>query len=79
LSALSARDFDHLGLVERYRNDRGVLVPIASDNPAAPGTVGLRWSADHLEVGLARREIDELWNRTQDLLARVERGAIPTF
>ena len=79
LRGIEREDLDVLGVVAQFEKDaRGVMVPVALGENLAPNT-GVRLRGDVLQIGLARFEIDGVWNRIRRLLEEVDRGDIPVF
>jgi hypothetical protein len=79
LRSLSMQDFDQLSVIEQFEIQGGLLSPTAPGPVTGSPDVGLRWTGHELQVGLTTQEIDLLWNRTQDLLERIDRGEIVLF
>jgi hypothetical protein len=79
LRRLSIEDFEQLSVFEQYQDTAGMLLGTRRTPPGAGDDRGLRWWRSELQVGLTRNEIDLVYNRTQDLLERIDRGEIALF
>lgn len=79
LRDLEREDLDALGVVAQLeKNEEGVFVPVGQDDNLAPNE-GVRLRGDMLQIGLARFEIDGIWDRVRRLLEDVDSGEIPVF
>ena len=79
LRALKREDLDALGVVGHFEKDeRGVFVAGKAKRNLGPNK-GVRVGDDKVQIGLARFEIDGVWDRMQALLQQVDSGEIPVF
>ncbi len=80
---------DDAQLVEVFSAQLGVVAQLEKDDSGTYRSVrpgenlypneGVRIAGNTVQLGLARFEIEAVWKRMQDLLARVESGEIPLF
>lgn len=79
MRGLSKRDLDKLGVVaqvERLPDGEVVSVPPGTNiNPDD----GVRFQNGVLQLGLDEEEIDDLWERIEDLIEDVDEGDIALF
>ena len=79
LRELEREDLEVLGVVAEFKKDEsGIMVPAGFGENISPNT-GVRRRGDVLQIGLAKFEIDGVWDRIQRLLQEVDRGEIPVF
>ncbi len=79
LRKLRREDLDHLGIVAQLEKDRyGILRPAPHGGNLAPGAA-TRVVGGTVQLGLSTREIDDIWERIQNLIAEVDRGEIAVF
>ncbi len=79
LRRLQREDLDKLGVVaEMEKDERGVLVSVKPRRNLSPNE-GVRLRGDVLQIGLAKFEIERVWDRIQRLLEDVDSGTIPVF
>ncbi len=79
LRKLRREDLDQLGVVAQLeKDDSGTYRSVRPGENLYPNE-GVRISGNTVQLGLARFEIEAVWKRMQDLLARVESGEIPLF
>ena len=79
LRRLEREDLDFLGVVAQFEtDDRNVLLPVAPGKNLDPNRP-VRITGDSVQLGLAKYEIEGLWNRIQKLLKRVDDGEMPVF
>ncbi len=79
LRKLRRRDLDRLGvLAQLEKNKRGMFVTVPAGKNLAPNK-GVRITEDTVQLGLAKFEIEAIWERMQALIARVDSGEIPVF
>ena len=79
LRKLRREDLDRLGVLAQLEKDeRGVFVSVPPGENLSPNE-GVRITGKTVQLGLARFEIDAIWRRMQDLIARVDAGAIALF
>ncbi len=75
LRKLRREDLDRLGVLLQLEEKRGVLISVPPGENLSPNEA-VRITGDVVQLGLARFEIDAVWKRMQDLLARVDAGEI---
>ena len=79
LRGLRREDLEPLGVVAQLeKNPSGVFVPVAPGENLAPNQ-GVFMSGETVQLGLAHHEIEGVWQRMQDLIARVDNGEIAVF
>ena len=79
LRSLRREDLDRLGVLLQLEKDRrGVFVSVTPGENLSPNDA-VRITGGVVQLGLARFEIDAVWRRMQDLLARVDAGEFPLF
>ncbi|HSJ98891.1 MAG TPA: hypothetical protein VLC53_17580 [Myxococcota bacterium] len=79
LRAVTRERAGELATVAQFRLDGdGVLQPEEPVPPLDPSG-GSRYRDGVLQLGLTESEIDNVWKRLQDLLRRVDAGALPLF
>ncbi len=79
LRKLRREDLDRLGVLAQLEKDeRGIFVSVPPGENLSPNE-GVRITGKTVQLGLARFEIDAIWRRMQDLIARVDAGAIALF
>ncbi len=79
LRRLRREDLDVLGVVAQMeKNNRGVFVSVDRGPNLSPNE-GIRLRGDVLQIGLAKFEIESIWERIQRLLEDVDSGTVPVF
>ena len=79
LRKLERKDLDVLGIVAQFeKNEGGVFVPVSKGDNLSPNE-GVRLRGEVIQIGLAKFEIDGVWERIQRLLEEVDSGEIPVF
>ncbi len=79
LRKLRREDLDQLGVVAQLKKDEsGTYRSVPPSENLYPNE-GVRILGDTVQLGLARFEIDAVWNRMQSLLARVDNDEITLF
>ncbi len=79
LRRLRREDLDRLGVLAQLEKDeRGIFVSVPPGENLSPNE-GVRITGKTVQLGLARFEIDAVWQRMRDLLARVDAGEIALF
>lgn len=67
-----------LGVVAQYKVHNGQLLFVECTENINPKK-GVRVSEDVIQLGLTKREIDDIFNRQQKLLKRIDTGKIKIF
>ena len=76
LRKLRREDLDRFGVVAQMQKDkRGIYRSVPPGENLSPNT-GVRISGDSIQLGLTKFEIEAVWKRIQNLLARVDEGEI---
>ena len=79
LRALERSDLDALGVVAQLELDAdGIFRSVAPGENLAPKK-GARTTDSVIQLGLTKSEIDDIWQRIEDLLEEVDDGAIQLF
>lgn len=79
LRSLEREDLNYLGVVAQFEKDSGgVLVAVPHGKNLDPNRP-VRITGDGVQLGLARFEIDRLWDRIERIIQRVDDGEIPVF
>ena len=79
LRALERADLDVLGVVSQLElDDSGIFRNVAPGENLAPRR-GVRISDRTIQLGLKKSEIDDIWQRIEDLLEEVDDGEIQLF
>ena len=79
LRKLERPDLDGLLVVQQLEVDEdGIFRDVEPGSPLDPGE-GVTLRDGTLQLGLTRREVDEIWERIEDLLEEVDEGEIPLF
>ncbi len=79
LRKLRREDLDGLGIVAQLEKNRsGMYVSVPPGENSNPNK-GVRIAGKTVQLGLAKFEIDAIWERAQALIARVDAGEIPVF
>ena len=79
LRALERSDLDALGVVAQLELDAdGIFQGVAPGENLAPKK-GVRTTDRVIQLGLTKSEIDDIWQRIEDLLEEVDDGAIQLF
>ena len=77
LRKLRREDLDRFGVVAQLQKDKGgIFRSVPPGENLSPNT-GVRISGDSIQLGLTKFEIEAVWKRIQNLLARVDKGEIP--
>jgi hypothetical protein len=79
LSALDFEDIRRLSVIEQYENRAGRLLHVAPSPRSKKLNFGFRWAKGDLEVGLNRKEIDNLWWRIRSLVQLSRHRQVPMF
>jgi hypothetical protein len=79
LRKIGRRQIDQLGVVTEMRADEKGVLTVVTPGPNRNPKIGARHARGWLQLGLTRSELDDLEERLQDLLARVDRGELPLF
>ena len=79
LRKLSRQDLDALGVVMQFDIDSKGLLRPASPGKNLGASKGVRIREDVVQLGLTQAEIDAVWERVRDLIARVDAGEITVF
>jgi hypothetical protein len=76
LRKITRAQLDDLGVVSEIGTDsRGVLHVVPHTANMDP-TKGVRWGGTHMQFGLTVREIDNVWERLEELLEDIDDGKI---
>ena len=79
LRRLRREDLDALGVVAQFERDEdGVFMHVPLGDNLFPNK-GVRITDGTVQLGLNTNEINKVWNRLQDLIARVDAGEIKLF
>ena len=79
LRRLQREDLDFLEVVFQMEKDEDdVLLPVPTDAKICPDA-GVCTQDGTVQFGLKQSEIDDVWERIQTLIKRVEKGKIPVF
>ena len=79
LRKIQRRDLDHLEVIAQLEKDEnGILKPVAPGENMNPKN-GATYIDGTLQYGLTRSEIDDLWERIQELVTEVDSGNIQVF
>ncbi len=79
LRKLKREDLDYLGVVAQLEaNDDGILVSVPHGKNLSPNK-GVRIVDGTVQFGLTTGELDELWQRIQQVIAEVDDGSLPVF
>lgn len=79
LRRVDGSDLAALGVVAQLRRDEdGTLHPVPPGPNLGPDQ-GTRWVGRTLQLGLTEDEIEDVAERLEDLLERVDEGDLPTF
>ena len=62
----------------KYSNEDGILKTAPHGKNLAPNA-GVRISDGTVQLGLTSGEIDDLWQRIQQVIAEVDDGTLPVF
>ena len=79
LRGLRREDLDPLAVILQLDPDDEGLLRIVEPEPPFDPTVGARLRGQSVQFGLTRAEIDDVWDRIQALLARVDEGELTLF
>jgi hypothetical protein len=79
LRKLQRNDLDFLGVVAQLEKDKnGMLMPVTPGVNLEPKKGG-RIHEGTVQLGLTKSEIDDVWERIESLIAKVDSGKIPVF
>lgn len=79
LRKIQRQDLDHLEVIAQLEKDEnGMLKPVPPRENMNPKN-GATYIEGTLQYGLTRSEIDDLWERIQELIAEVDSGNIQVF
>ena len=79
LRKIQRRDLDHLEVIAQLEKDEnGILKPVPPGENMNPKN-GATYIDGTLQYGLTRSEIDDLWERIQELVTEVDSGNIQVF
>ncbi len=77
LRKLRREDLDRFGVVAQLQKDKGGIYRSVPPGENLSPNTGVRISGDSIQLGLNKFEIEAVWKRIQNLLARVDKGEIP--
>jgi hypothetical protein len=79
LRKIKREDLEVLGVVaELETNDDGVFMSVPPGENLDPN-LGVRISDGSVQLGLTSGELDDLWQRIQQVIAEVDDGSLPVF
>ena len=79
LRRVRREDLDALGVVAQFeRDENGIFKQVPRGDNLFPNK-GVRISGDTVQLGLNTNEINKVWQRMQDLFARIDAGEIKLF
>jgi hypothetical protein len=79
LRKLQRQDLDFLAVIAQFKlNENLVLKPVPVGENLDP-TKGAKYRDGTLQYGLSKSEIDDLWDRIQNIIAEVDAGNIQVF
>ncbi len=79
LRALNREDLDELAVVSQLEMDADGFLRVAAPTEPFDADEGARRSGTTVQFGLTRDEIDDVWERIQDLLEDVDEGKLTLF
>jgi hypothetical protein len=79
LRALQRQDLDVLATVVQFKPDESERLVRVKPGPPFDPDEGVRLDGTRLQFGLTRGEIDDVWERIEDLLKAVDKGRIGLF
>ncbi len=79
LQALEREDLDYLGVLAQLEADSSGVLRDANRDPAWDEDRGVRKRPGMLQFGLTRREIDDIYERIEELVEDVNEGDFPVF
>ena len=79
LRGLSRQDLDVFGVVAQLElNDDGIFISVPPGENLDPAR-GVRIVEGTVQLGLSENELDDLWQRIQQVIAEVDSGELPVF
>jgi len=79
LRKIKRQDLDFLGVIAQLElDDKGILLPKPVGKNLDP-KVGAKYTGGTLQYGLSKSEIDDVWDRIQNVIAEVDAGNIQVF
>ncbi len=79
LRKLKRENLDFLGVVAQLEaNDEGILISVPHGKNLSPNK-GVRIANGTVQLGLTTGELDDLWERIQQVIAEVDDGSLPVF
>jgi hypothetical protein len=79
LRRVTRAQVDHLAVVAEFTRDRDGVLRAVRPGPPLDAERAVYFRNGVLQLGLDRREREGVWDRIQDLLRRVDAGALPVF
>ena len=79
LRALERSDLDFLGTVTQMEADASGRLRLARPEPAWDPKRGARRRGTSFQLGLTTDEIDDLWERIEELLEAIDEGRLTLF
>ena len=79
LRKLQRQDLNFLGVLAQFKLDENLVLRPVSVGKNLDPSVGAKYTGGVLQYGLAKSEIDAVWDRIQHVIAEVDAGTIQVF